>query len=99
MQVTYESKKLEKKCTKSREMRMAYPDQIVKPLQRRMKQIESATSVADLQAGLGSWHPLTGRGPGVYAAKLSANYRLVVRFSDVETTDILAHVLDVGDYH
>lgn len=98
MRVTYATRNLASTCTVEREMRKAYPTNMLKPLKLRLKEMESASSIRDLQAGLGKWHPLTGRGASVYAANLSANYRLIVRFEE-RGGALIANVLSIEDYH
>ncbi|MDB5243961.1 MAG: plasmid maintenance system killer protein [Spirosoma sp.] len=98
MMVTYDTKHLASTCTVDREMRKAYPANMLKPLKLRIKEMESASTIRDLQEGLGKWHPLTGRGAGVYAASLSANYRLIVQFDERDGA-VTANVRSIEDYH
>lgn len=98
MEVVYSDKKLDAVCTSDRAMRMAHPEPIPKNLRKRIKQLESAFAIAEILDGLGKWHPLTGRGELVYAASLSANYRLVVQFFETKSS-CSAEVLSIEDYH
>ncbi|KIQ05766.1 MULTISPECIES: hypothetical protein [Curtobacterium] len=98
MEVLYSDKKLRQICTSDKAMRKAHPEPIPKNLRNRIKQLESALVVADVLDGLGKWHPLTGRGVLVYGASLSANYRLVVQFSETGSS-CTAEVQSIEDYH
>lgn len=98
MEVGYSDKKLREMCSSDRAMRKAHPEPIPKNLRNRIKQLESALVIADVLEGLGKWHPLTGRGVLVYAASLSANYRLVVQFSETGSSSTV-EVQSIEDYH
>lgn len=78
--MSYEDKKLEKLCTDDREMRKQRVD-IAPKLRLRIKALETATNVGALKTHdpLGKWHPLTANLNGLWAGKLSANYRILVR--------------------
>lgn len=80
LEVRYEDKKLEKLCTDEREMRRKRGD-IADKLRRRIKALETAETVGELLTHdpLGKWHPLGANLDGLWAGKLSANYRLLVR--------------------
>ncbi len=100
MEVSYESRQLELECTNQREMRKKHQPAIAKALQLRIKQLEAARGLADLTTSIGKWHPLTARGPGVYAGHLNANWRLVVCLSgDDITVAAAATVVSIEDYH
>lgn len=98
MQISYETEALENACTNSRVMRRSYSDACCKGIQRRIKQLQSASQLADLTSSVGKWHSLAGRGPLVYAAHLTANYRLVVQFTTLNGVTS-ATVLSIEDYH
>lgn len=102
MDVRYEDKKLEKLCTDEREMRRKRGDIAIK-LKRRIKALETAESVGELQTHdpSGQWHPLRANLDGLWAGKLSANYRLLIRPEDAEepTSAVTVTVIDVDDYH
>lgn len=98
MEIRYRDKKLRETCTSDNAMRKAHPEPIPKNLRRRIKQLESARAIADVLDGLGKWHPLTARGVLVYASSLSANYRLVVQFSEAGPS-CSAEVQSIEDYH
>jgi proteic killer suppression protein len=100
--VRYENKKFEKLCTDEREMRKKRAD-IADKLRLRVKALETATSVGELSTHdpLGYWHQLGADLGGLWAGKLSANYRLLVRPEDA--TDawcaVTVTVIDIDDYH
>ena len=80
MEVLYEDKKLEKLCTDEREMRKKRED-VADKLRRRIKALETAASIGALPMHdpLGKWHQLSANLDGLWAGKLSANHRLLVR--------------------
>lgn len=102
LEVRYEDGKLEKLCTDEREMRKQRAD-IAGKLRLRINALEVAASVGELQIHdpLGRWHPLKADLDGLWAGKLSANYRLLVRPEDsVEPTSaVTVTVIDIDDYH
>ena len=98
MDIAYASSKLERWCTNEKEMRKQFQPAICKTLRRRIKQLESASNLTDILEGLGKWHALTGMGESVYAATLSANWRIVVQFGKSENA-VDVTVMQVVDYH
>lgn len=102
LEVRYEDSKLEKLCTDEREMRRRRSD-IEGKLRRRIKALETARTLGELSTHdpLGYWHPLTANLQGLWAGKLSANYRLLVRPEDAEvpTNAVTVTVIDIDDYH
>jgi plasmid maintenance system killer protein len=80
-------------------MQKRYAQPIASGIKRRIKQLESATTIGDLMQAPGKWHTLTNRGTQVYAAHLSANWRIVVQFLDAKGGSIEATVLEIVDYH
>lgn len=102
MEVRYEDKKLEKLCTDEREMRRKRSD-IADKLRLRIKALETAEAVGELPVHdpLGKWHQLGANLDGLWAGKLSANYRLLIRPDDsVEPRcAVTVTVIDIDDYH
>lgn len=102
LEVRYEDKKLEKLCTDEREMRKKRAD-IADRLRLRLKALETAKSVGELSMDdpLGKWHQLGGNLEGLWAGKLSANYRLLVRPDGPEDPlfAVTVTVIDINDYH
>lgn len=102
MEIRYEDKKLEKLCTDEREMRRKRSD-IADKLRLRIKALEAAPTVGDLQSydPLGRWHPLSADLAGLWAGKLSANHRLLVRPDnpDDPLPSVIVTVIDIDDYH
>lgn len=76
---------------------------IADKLRRRIKALETANSVGELVAHdpLGKWHPLSANLDGLWAGKLSANYRLLVRpeSSLDPRSAVTVTVIDIDDYH
>jgi toxin HigB-1 len=100
--VRYGDKKLEKLCTDEREMRRKRAD-IADKLRRRVKALETAASVGELSTHdpLGYWHQLGANLEGLWAGKLSGNYRLLVRPEDAADPwdAVTVTVIDIDDYH
>ena len=101
METRYEDKKFEKLCTDEREMRRKRSDIADKRL--RIKALEAAPTVGDLQSydPLGRWHSLTADLDGLWAGKLSANHRLLVRPDNLDDPlpSLIVTVIDIDDYH
>ena len=103
MEVRYDDKKLEKLCTDEREMRKTRSD-IAGKLRLRVKALGTAASVGELSTHdpLGYWHQLGADLGGLWAGKLSENYRLLVRPEDADAepwTAVTVTVTKIDDYH
>jgi toxin HigB-1 len=102
LDVGYENKKLEKLCTNELEMRRKRAD-IADKLRLRVKALETAESVGELPTHdpLGEWHQLAADLDGLWAGKLSRNYRLLVRPEDAAEPwcAVTVTVIDIDDYH
>jgi len=102
MEVQYEDDKFEKLCTNEREMRKKRVD-IAAKLRLRIKALETAESVGELSTHdpLGKWHQLGADLVGLWAGKLSGNYRLLIRpDGDAEPWKAtVVTVIEIDDYH
>lgn len=102
MEVRYEDGKLRKLCTDEREMRRSRSD-IAPKLRLRIRALETATTVGELSTHdpLGWWHQLHANLEGLWAGKLSANQRLLVRpdGADDPADAVIVTVIDIDDYH
>ena len=102
MKVFYEDNKLEKLCTDEREMQKKRTD-IAPRLKQRIKALEAAETVGELLSHdpLGKWHQLIGDLDGLWAGKLSANYRLLVRPDgpDEPWSAVTVTVIEIAAYH
>ncbi|MEU4709876.1 type II toxin-antitoxin system RelE/ParE family toxin [Nocardia salmonicida] len=102
MDVFYEDRKLEKLCTNEREMRKQRAD-IAPKLRLRINALATAETVGDLPTDdpLGDWHQLGANLDGLWAGKLSANYRLLIRpeGSEEPWSAVTVTVIDIDDYH
>jgi proteic killer suppression protein len=102
LKLRFEDRKLEKLCTDEREMRKQRAD-IARKLSLRIKALETAATVGDLSTDdpLGYWHQLTGNLDGMWAGKLSDNYRLLIEPDDPEDPRraVTVTVIDICDYH
>ncbi|WCS20133.1 plasmid maintenance system killer protein [Mycobacterium marinum] len=77
---------------------------IAHKLRLRVKALETAASVGELSTHdpLGHWHQLGENLDGLWAGKLSANYRLLVRPEDAAEAPwcaVTVTVIDIDDYH
>lgn len=71
-------------------------------LRLRIKALETAENVGELPTHdpLGKWHPLRADLEGLWAARLSANYRLLIRPEGQNQQDaVVVTVVDIADYH
>lgn len=101
MRIRYETRKLEKLCTDEREMRRKRSD-IADRLRRRIKALETAKNIEELPVHdpHGKWHPLRADMEGLWAGRLSANYRLLIRPEGQDQQDtVVVTVVDIADYH
>lgn len=102
MEVRFDDKKLEKLCTDEKTMRKKRGD-IAPRLRTRINALRTATRVGDLATldPLGRWHPLTANLAGLWAGKLSGNFRLPIRpeGSGDHDSAVTVTVIDIGDYH
>lgn len=99
MDVTYADSKLEKRCTDAKAMAKAFSHVICKSLSKRIIELKSADTVADVLAGTGNWHWLTGDMAGYLAARLSGNWRILVLPDEVDDSCSTVSVEEVKDYH
>lgn len=96
MRVDFASRELERICTDSRYMRRKLGAQVAKTLRLRVAELMSVTHVRDLLEGTGRWEELRGDRAGTWSARLSANWRLIIRPGEHGQH---ATVLDIEDYH
>jgi proteic killer suppression protein len=99
MDVDYASAKLKKRCTQGKEMSKAYDRGICKSLSKRIVELKSAPTVGDVLAGTGNWHWMTGDLAGLLSARLSGNWRILVRPAETTNECSVVEVEDVADYH
>ncbi|KIA73362.1 plasmid maintenance system killer protein [Arthrobacter sp. MWB30] len=102
MEVLFDDAKFEKLCTDEREMRKKRED-VAGKLKLRMNALRTAVSVGELPTHdpLGKWHSLTGDLEGLWAGKLSANFRLLMRPENAEDPKaaVTVTVIKIDDYH
>lgn len=96
MKVVCLEKKLDKQIRTKSEAVKALGKEMADKLHARVKQVESASLIQDLLAGVGKWEGLSANRSGTYSAHLTANYRIIVSFSDDETE---CEFLEIVDYH
>lgn len=102
LEVLFDDAKFEKLCTDEREMRKKRED-VAKKLKLRINALRTAERIGDLTTidPLGNWHSLTGDLDGLWAGKLSANFRLLIRPEDAEDpkTAVTVTAIKIDDYH
>lgn len=102
LEVRYTDKSLKKLCTDEREMQKKRSD-IAPKLRKRIKALETATSVGELSTHdpLGHWHQLSANLDSLWAGKLSANWRLLIQpGGTAEPWDaVTVTVTEIHDYH
>jgi proteic killer suppression protein len=97
MQLKYASRELERICTNERYMKRRLGAQVAKALRLRIAELRYGSEMQDLLQGTGRWEELGGDRAGTWSARLTANWRLIVR---PEQRDIVAvTVLEIVDYH
>lgn len=96
MIVGSEDSRLEKQASDAKEAQKQLGRDLAKGLANRVKQMEAAESIADLLVGLGKWEALVGDRKGTFSCRLTANWRLIVEFSDDEKD---ANLIKIEDYH
>ena len=77
-------------------MRKRLGAQVAKTLQLRVAELMSVTHVRDLLEGTGRWEELKADRRGTWSARLSANWRLIIRPSQQGRQ---ATIVDIEDYH
>lgn len=97
MQLVYATRELERQCTDARYMQRKLGAQVAKALKLRLAELRHGAEMQDLLLGTGRWEELTGDMGGQWSARLTANWRLIVR---LEERDVLTvNVIDITDYH
>ena len=76
---------------------------IADKLRLRVKALETAETVGELSTHdpLGDWHQLGANLDGLWAGKVSANYRLLIRPEDSAEpwSAVAVTVIEIADYH
>lgn len=97
MRLEYAARELERRCTDERYMRRTLGAPVAKALMLRIAELRFATEMADLLVGTGRWEELSGDRAGQWSARLTANWRLIVRPEEQETITVV--VVEIVDYH
>lgn len=97
MELRYDSRDLERICTDERRMQRALGTQVAKTLRLRIAEFRRARDFADLLLGTGRWEQLSANRIGQWSARLSANWRLIVR--EEAGSEVTALVIEIVDYH
>lgn len=97
MQLDYATRELERICTDARYMQRKHNVQVTKALKLRIAELRSAIEMNDLLLGTGRWEALTGDRSGQWSARLTANWRLIVRPEERDVVTVV--VVEIVDYH
>lgn len=84
MELTYETERMRKLCTDNRAATRNLTAPVARAMATRIKQLENVDSLAELvgTGQPGRWHELTADRAGCVAARLTGNWRLIVRAGD-----------------
>lgn len=98
MVVEFATRELQRTCTDRRYMHRQLGLPVAKKLQLRIAELMAVSHVRDLLEGTGRWEELKGDRRGTWSARLSANWRLIVRPLELgEQAAVM--VMDIEDYH
>lgn len=97
MEVEYSTRELERRCTDERYMQRKLGAQVSKTLRLRIAELHRSTEMQDLLLGTGRWEELTGDRAGMWSARLTANWRLIVR--PEQRSELTVVVIEIVDYH
>lgn len=96
-EIRYSGSRIERVCTDERFMVREYGSATAKVLRRRIAELRSAETMADVLDGPGRWEALTADRRGCWSARVSANWRLLVRADGPDSDVVLVEGLE--DYH
>jgi len=97
VELEYATHDLERTCTDERVMKKKLGVQVSKSLKLRITELRRAREFDDLRWGVGRWEQLSGDRGGQWSARLTGNWRLIVRPLERDLTAVL--VLEIVDYH
>lgn len=108
MEISFISRKMEKRCLNEKEMIRKYGD-LSKKLKQRLSELEAAENLKELPPFAGC-HPLFGNYKYCYALNLKQPYRLIIepnwhrlglkKGEQIELTEINSIVIvEITDYH
>ncbi|MFL0575889.1 type II toxin-antitoxin system RelE/ParE family toxin [Brevibacterium luteolum] len=97
MDVAYATTELERQCTDERYMKKRLGADVAKTLKRRIAELRYATELEDLRYGTGRWEELRGDRAGTWSARLTANWRLIIR--PEQRASITVVIIEIVDYH
>jgi toxin HigB-1 len=97
MQLDYATKDLERVCTDARRMQATYGADVAKKLKLRLAELAYVDEMSDLLAGPGRWEELKGDRVGQWSARLTANWRLIVRPEQRDVITVI--IVEIVDYH
>ncbi|KAB1153085.1 plasmid maintenance system killer protein [Micromonospora sp. AMSO12t] len=97
MRLDYATRDLKRVCTDERRMQATYGANVAKKLKLRLAELTYVDEIADVLDGPGRWEELTGDRAGQWSARLTANWRLIVRPEQREVNTVV--VVEIVDYH
>lgn len=96
MELRYASNELQKRCTQERYMQKKLGAQVAKSLRLRLMELRRASEMTDLLLGAGHWEELKQDRQGQWSARLTKNWRLIVKPED---NNVTVWVVEITDYH
>ena len=97
MQLRYATRDLERICTDARRMQRVLGAERAKKLRLRLNDLRAAERMSDLLLMTGKWEELRADRAGQWSARLTGNWRLIVRPEEEDGTTVL--IVEIVDYH
>ncbi|QTX05811.1 type II toxin-antitoxin system RelE/ParE family toxin [Agromyces archimandritae] len=97
MQLEFATRDLERVCTDPRRMQARFRADVARALKRRLAELSYVDEPADLLLGTGRWEELHGDRSGQWSARLTRNWRLIVR--PVDRAVVTVEIIEIVDYH
>lgn len=99
MDITYENDKVKKQCTNIKKAKQDFSEVDAKKLHQKINFIESAETLADIQAYTPmNFHNLKDSRKGEYAIDINgrkSSYRLILKFKGYENTEIFGNAKSI----
>jgi toxin HigB-1 len=97
MELRYATRDLERICTDSRRMQAALGANVAKTLKLRIAELTYVEEMTDLLEGPGRWEELKADRAGQWSARLTGNWRLIVKPEEAATVTVC--IVEIIDYH
>jgi len=97
MELIFATRRLQRVCTEQRRMQAELGAVMAKSLRLRIAELTYVETMADLLDGPGHWEELTADRAGMWSARLTGNWRLIVRPHDGRP--VVVEIVEIVDYH